>query len=142
MVEHPNQSLPIPNPRVHGTPCTFHQLLFQLLDSLDLNIHHVLDEASGQKLNIVVGDPVKYIGSKVEITLPVSNESLVDIRIEYSTSKNASGLVWLAKEQTAGKMQPYLFSVFQPYGCRSMVPLQGRNSFYPVSCFPYTFYLP
>ena len=68
---------------------------------------------------------MKYIGSKVEVTLPVLSERLVDIRIHYTTTSNASGLVWLTKEQTAGKTHPYIFSVFEPYGCRSMVPLQG-----------------
>ena len=114
--------------RVNGTSCINHQLIFQLLDSLDLNIHRVSEEATGKQLDFVVGDPEKYIGSKVEVTLPASNESLVDIRIEYTTSKDASGLVWLTKEQTAGKTHAYLFSVCEPYGCRSMVPLQVRNS--------------
>ena len=98
---------------------------FQFLDSLDLNIHRVLEETTGKELDYVVGDPVKYMGSKIEVKLPVSNESLVDIRIQYTTSQNASGLVWLTKEQTAGKTHPYIFSVCEPYACRSLVPLQG-----------------
>ena len=98
---------------------------FQLLDSLDLNIHRVLEETTGKELDYAVGDPVKYMGSKIEVKLPVSNESLVDIRIHYATSENASGLVWLTKEQTAGKTHPYIFSVCEPYACRSLVPLQG-----------------
>ena len=105
---------------------------FQFLDSLDLSIHRVLEEPTGQQLDFVVGDSKKYVGSKLEVKLTLSNERLVDIRIYYTTSKNASGLVWLTKEQTAGKTHPYLFSKCQPYACRSLVPLQGWHF-----CVPY-----
>ena len=81
----------------------FHEY-FQILDALDLKIHNVSDEASGQRLDFVMGDPEQYIGSKFEVTLPsASNDSLTNIKIEYTTSSNASGLVWLKPGQTAGK---------------------------------------
>ena len=99
---------------------------FQFLDSLNLNIHKVTDAAAGQKLDFVIGEPVQYLGSKVEVELPASsNTSSVDIKIVYTTDKNAPGLTWLRPEQTAGKTHPYLFSACEPYKCRSMVPLQG-----------------
>ena len=48
---------------------------FQLLDSRDLKISGVVDEASGQKLDFSVAEP-GFVGSKVEIKLPTSSEKM------------------------------------------------------------------
>ena len=47
-------------------------LKFQLLDSRDLKISGVVDEASGQKLDFSVAEP-GFVGSKVEVKLPTSS---------------------------------------------------------------------
>ena len=44
-----------------------------LLDSHDLKIGGVVDEATGQKLDFSVAEP-GFVGSKVEIKLPTSSE--------------------------------------------------------------------
>ena len=86
------------------------------LDDKELNFTHepanVIEETypSG-KLNITVSDGLK---SGTQIVL----------KIFYSTSDQASGLQWLAKETTKDKLQPYLFSQFQAIHCRSVIPCQ------------------
>lgn len=45
---------------------------FKFLDSRDLKITKVVDDASGQQLKFSVADP-GYVGSKVEIDLPTSS---------------------------------------------------------------------
>ena len=52
----------------------------------------------------------------------------VQVQIEYSTGANATALNWLTKEQTATKVQPYLFSQCEPIYCRSIAPLQDTPS--------------
>ena len=44
-------------------------MFHKLLDSRDLSIKEVRDDATGQKLEFSVEEP-GYVGSKVEITLP------------------------------------------------------------------------
>ena len=46
-----------------------------LLDSRDLQISGVVDEASGQKLDFSVAEP-GFVGSKVEVKLPTSSEKM------------------------------------------------------------------
>lgn len=48
----------------------------------------------------------------------------IQIKIDYKTSPNASGLQWLDKMTTKDKKQPYLFSQFQAIHARSVVPCQ------------------
>jgi hypothetical protein len=49
-------------------------VLFQLLDSKDLNIIKVTDHGSGQVLEFSVGENISTLGSKLEIKLPSTME--------------------------------------------------------------------
>ncbi len=95
-----------------------------VLDTRDLRIEKVETSNGGnsyQKTEFNVGAADKILGSPLTIQLP-PNANLV--RIYYSTSQNASGLQWLAPEQTAGKRAPYMFSQAQAIHARSFIPLQ------------------
>nr|KAG5691447.1 hypothetical protein BaRGS_017290 [Batillaria attramentaria] len=82
-----------------------------VLDSNDLKIKQVTDQATGQELVFKQGERVKPFGSKLEVVLPSS--SGLTVSISYETSPSCSALQWLRPEQTAGKRQPYLFSQCQ-----------------------------
>ncbi len=64
-------------------------------------------------------DPI--LGQELTIDLP---EGVDHVGIVYRTSPDASGLQWLAPEQTAGGRQPFLYTQAQSIHARSFVPLQ------------------
>ena len=104
-----------------------------LLDSRGLNIKAVLDHSNDQKLDFKIY-PEDYVGSKLEVRLPMSKDKTVQVRLDYATSPNSTALQWLPPMQTAGKTHPYLFSQCQAIHCRSMVPCQDT----PAVKMPYS----
>ncbi len=96
-----------------------------ILDTRDLKIDRVeasSDEGKSYKTTkFNVGAADKILGAPLTIQLPAGATS---VRIAYSTSPNASGLQWLAPEQTAGKKTPFMFSQAQAIHARSFIPLQ------------------
>ena len=100
----------------------------------------VLLDTRGQTVDKIVceGEELKFThgpANVIEETYPSGKLSItansafkagsqVVITIFYATSDTASGLQWLAKETTADKLQPYLFSQFQAIHCRSVIPCQ------------------
>ena len=98
-----------------------------VLDARGLNIKSISDNATGQNLKYTVHEE-GYIGSKLDIELPVSEDKIVKIRIEYATSPSCTALQWLSPSQTAGKKHPYVFSKCQAVHARSMVPCQDTPS--------------
>lgn len=105
-----------------------------VLDTREVTIHKVTDQATGQDLTFTLADQDAIFGSKLEIRLPSSSGKRCVVSVEYETSPQCSALQWLRKEQTAGKRQPYLFSQCQAIHCRSMIPCQDTPA---VKC-PYS----
>lgn len=68
------------------------------------------------------------VGSKLTITLPTKTDGTLKLKIYYKTSPNASALQWLSKEQTSGKVHPFLFSQCQAIHARSILPCQDSPS--------------
>ncbi|SPO34784.1 related to leukotriene-A4 hydrolase [Pseudozyma flocculosa] len=80
-------------------------------------------EVDGAKVDAKLGQRSHALGSPLEI--PVGSRSKGDrikIDITYSTTEQCTALGWLAKEQTAGKTNPFLYSQCQAIHCRSLVP--------------------
>jgi leukotriene-A4 hydrolase len=87
-----------------------------VLDTRDLEIHAV-ENAAGFE----VGEKDRILGAPLRIALKPGTSW---VRVEYSTSPEASGLQWLEAEQTAGKRQPFLYTQSQAIHARSWIPLQ------------------
>lgn len=68
------------------------------------------------------GDPDgPDLGEPIRVELPHGANA---IKITYATRPDATGLQWLAPEQTAGKRQPFLYSQSQAIHARSWIPTQ------------------
>ena len=67
------------------------------------------------------GDEVEMLGRALIVDLPGGADQ---VRITYRTSPGASGLQWLAPEQTAGGKEPFLYSQSQAIHARSWIPCQ------------------
>ncbi len=95
-----------------------------ILDTRDLNIEKIETSSGAAKFaaaKFTVGAADKILGAPLTIQLPKNAER---VRVYYSTSPNASGLQWLAPEQTAGKKTPFMFSQAQAIHARSFIPIQ------------------
>lgn len=95
-----------------------------ILDTRDLNIEKVEASINGTAFKATtfeLGTADKILGAPLTIQLPPNAKR---VRVSYSTSPSASGLQWLAPEQTAGKKSPFMFSQAQAIHARSFIPLQ------------------
>jgi leukotriene-A4 hydrolase len=107
-----------------------------VLDTRDLDVRDVSEKPSSvigalsksettwvsRPFHVDKSDPV--LGSPLVIELPPSKKATETIKIEYITSPTAPGLQWLADKQTAGKHQPFMYTLSYPIGARSWIPLQ------------------
>ncbi|HLF31983.1 MAG TPA: M1 family metallopeptidase [Xanthomonadales bacterium] len=73
-------------------------------------------------------DPVR--GTALIIGLPgdFQAEDEFQVRIAYHTGPEASALMWLPPELTAGKKHPFMFTQSQSIHARSWIPLQDTPS--------------
>lgn len=95
-----------------------------VLDTRDLSIVSAetsFDNSTFTTASYQLGAPDKILGAALSIQIPQGTRF---VRIRYSTSPKASGLQWLSPAQTAGKIQPFLFSQNEPIAARSWIPLQ------------------
>ncbi len=95
-----------------------------ILDTRDLNIEKTETSTDGKTFKptaFKIGATDKILGAPLTIQLP---DDAKFVRVYYSTSPNASGLQWLAPEQTAGKKTPFMFSQAEAIHARSFIPLQ------------------
>ena len=58
-----------------------------------------------------------------EFSRTVSPGEELEVKIFYSTNGNQRSTSWLTPEQTAGKVQPYLFTQCEDASCRSVAPM-------------------
>lgn len=95
-----------------------------ILDTKDLAIENITETELNQDVKYSICENLGEFGSKLSIQLPEKSGNMFFFKIDYETSPKASGLQWLAPEQTAGKKHPYLFSQFQAIHARSFLPCQ------------------
>lgn len=94
-----------------------------ILDTRDLTIRHI-SQRQGEvwiPAAFELGERDEILGSALRIDLMGQPDQ---VRIEYTTSSEASGLQWMAAEATQGKRAPMVFSQSQAIHGRSWIPLQ------------------
>lgn len=95
-----------------------------ILDTRDLKIEKTETSSDGTNFTpteFKLGEADKFLGSSLTVQLPAD---ATKVRIYYQTAPTASGLQWLAPEQTAGKKEPFMFSQAEAIHARSFIPLQ------------------
>jgi aminopeptidase N len=107
-----------------------------VLDTRDLDIRGVSEKATdvlgatsksettwvSRPFHFEKADPI--LGSPLVIELPPSKKSTHVIRIEYMTSPTASALQWLTEKQDPHRNHPLMYTLSEPIGTRSWIPLQ------------------
>ncbi len=91
-----------------------------VLDDDGLEIRKITD-SSGRALDYKVGAADADLGSPLSIALRPDTKRIV---IDYRSAPEASALLWLKPEQTAGKKQPFMFSQGEAIANRSWMPTQ------------------
>lgn len=68
----------------------------------------------------------EILGQALEIRMPAGREAapMQTVRVRYSTRPEAAALQWLAPQQTAGRVRPFLYTQSQPIDARSWIPIQ------------------
>jgi leukotriene-A4 hydrolase len=90
------------------------------LDTRELRIEEIVDEATGQPLTFTLEAPVKLLGQRLHIGLPPRRPR--QVRISYRTVPEATALQWLDPRQTTSGTLPFLFTQSQSIHARSWVP--------------------
>jgi leukotriene-A4 hydrolase len=107
-----------------------------VLDTRDLDIRDVSEKATdvlgaasksettwvSRPFHFEKADPI--LGSPLVIELPPSKKTTQLIKIEYVTSPTASALQWLTEKQNPGRNRPLMYTLSEPIGARSWIPLQ------------------
>ncbi|QXQ04872.1 M1 family metallopeptidase [Sphingosinicellaceae bacterium] len=92
-----------------------------VLDSGGLEIARITD-GKGRALPFVVGATVTADDKGFPVTVTLNGAK--QLRVDYTSAKNASALQWLDPALTAGKAHPLLFSQGEPNANRSWIPTQ------------------
>ena len=107
-----------------------------VLDTKDLIVNDVTQKATdvlgatdknqtfwvSRPFHLEKPDPI--LGSALVIELPPTRRTVESIRIDYETTKNAGALQWLAPNKAAGRRKPFLYTLSEPIGARTWIPLQ------------------
>jgi aminopeptidase N len=71
-----------------------------------------------------MGKPDPILGSALVIDLPQTRKTIESVRIDYETLDTASALQWLAPNKAAGLHNSFLYTLSEPIGARTWIPLQ------------------
>ncbi|GAA4385421.1 M1 family metallopeptidase [Hymenobacter koreensis] len=90
------------------------------LDARDLHIEQVLLDGS-VPTEFELGPADAVLGQALRVALQPGTHS---VTLHYRTSPAAAALQWLAPEQTAGKVHPFMFTQSQAILARTWIPCQ------------------
>jgi hypothetical protein len=114
---------------IHHLDCLDENAEILTLDSRGLQIEQVQLARAGEEveaLRFELAEPDPVLGQAVHINLPRGMDCVgsMQLKIDYRTSPEASAIMWLPPELTAGGEHPFMFTQSQSIHARSWVPLQ------------------
>jgi leukotriene-A4 hydrolase len=71
-----------------------------------------------------MGKPDPILGSALVIDLPQTRKTIESVRIDYETLDTAAALQWLAPNKAGGLHNSFLYTLSEPIGARTWIPLQ------------------
>ena len=94
-----------------------------ILDTKYLEIISIEDELK-KPINYSFGEFDENLGTPLIIHYDYNESSLINITINYKTTKEGSSAQFLTKEQTIGKKYPYFFTSSEMILGRELLPIQ------------------
>jgi leukotriene-A4 hydrolase len=80
-------------------------------------------------VDVTFGPEVEPFGRPLIVPLADTPAgSSIIVSVTFSTTPESAAVQWLSPEQTAGKVQPYLFTQCQAIHARSLLPCQDTPS--------------
>lgn len=76
----------------------------------------------GEKGEYALGEYDELLGTVLSVQI---NENTEKVNIEYETTEKTEALDWLIPAQTAGKVEPFMYTQGQSIFTRSWIPIQG-----------------
>ncbi|HEX8609536.1 MAG TPA: M1 family aminopeptidase/hydrolase, partial [Pedobacter sp.] len=92
-----------------------------IFDNNNLSISNVTLGEEEQETTFKLGAKEEFLGTPLHVTIEKDTKF---VNIYYSTNAGAAALQWLNPQQTAGKVQPYLFTQSESIAARSWIPCQ------------------
>ncbi len=91
------------------------------LDAWGLKIDKITLGNNESPTSFEIGDFVKLHGSPLIVDITAETKT---VNIYYATSPDAEGLDWVAPIQTAGGVEPFMYTSSEPILARTWIPLQ------------------
>ena len=91
------------------------------LDAWGLKIDKITLGENENPTTFEIGDFVKLHGSPLIVDITAETKT---VNIYYATSPDAGGLDWVAPIQTAGGVEPFMYTTSEPILARTWLPLQ------------------
>ncbi len=76
----------------------------------------------GEEAEYTMGEYDELLGTALSVKI---NENTEKVNITYETTEKTEALDWLLPAQTAGKVQPFMYTQGQSIFTRSWIPIQG-----------------
>lgn len=95
-----------------------------IFDIRDLDIKKVSiakAEGADKTTRFALGKTVEHLGQALKVTIEPETQY---VTIHYATRPQSAAILWLEKEQTQGKVLPFLFTQGQAVLTRSWIPCQ------------------
>ena len=125
-----NFNIDFTNKVIHGKVKSYFTALKDgeviVLDSRALSIKSIIDSDTGEELEYVLDTQYQLDANGVPLKIykEFSKGDNIAILINYDTTDGGSAVQFLDKEQTTGKLYPFMFTQCESILCRELLPSQ------------------